>query len=206
MTDFPRSSEEDGGRKLVTRAAVLACILLVAAWFAFPWFLGSNDQLAKPSTASDVHTPATNLGNAAPTQSEAASTAAKPNPAGGETAKQIPASKEAAKQTPEGEEHASNAHASATKEISGPININDAQRATLRSIFASGSPPRVERPNFEVMIGASVAEQTPLADLPPEVPKVLNGFSGDKYVIAGDELVIVDQHSRRVAAFIGDIK
>lgn len=206
MTDFPRSSEEDGGRKLVTRAAVLACILLVAAWFAFPWFLGSNDQLAKPSTASDVHTPATNLGNAAPTQSEAASTAAKPNPAGGETAKQIPASKEAAKQTPEGEEHASNTHASATKEISGPININDAQRATLRSIFASGSPPRVERPNFEVMIGASVAEQTPLADLPPEVPKVLNGFSGDKYVIAGDELVIVDQHSRRVAAFIGDIK
>lgn len=206
MTDFPRSSEEDGGRKLVTRAAVLACILLVAAWFAFPWFLGSNDQLAKPSTASDVHTPATNVGNAAPTQSEAASTAAKPNPAGGETAKQIPASKEAAKQTPEGEEHASNAHASATKEISAPININDAQRATLRSIFASGSPPRVERPNFEVMIGASVAEQTPLADLPPEVPKVLNGFSGDKYVIAGDELVIVDQHSRRVAAFIGDIK
>ena len=56
------------------------------------------------------------------------------------------------------------------------------------------------------MIGASVAEQTPLADLPPEVPKVLNGFSGDKYVIAGDELVIVDQHSLRVAAFIGGVK
>ena len=76
----------------------------------------------------------------------------------------------------------------------------------LRSIFASGNPPRVERPNFELMIGASVAEQTPLADLPPEVPKVLNGFSGDKYVIAGDEFVIVDQHSRRVAAFIGGVK
>jgi hypothetical protein len=78
MTDFPRTSEEDGARKLVTRAAIVACILLVAAWFAFPWFLGGKDQLAKPSTASDVHTPATNVGNAAPTQSEAASTAAKP--------------------------------------------------------------------------------------------------------------------------------
>jgi hypothetical protein len=76
----------------------------------------------------------------------------------------------------------------------------------LRSIFASGNPPRVERPNFELMIGASVAEQTPLADLPPEVPKALNGFSGDKYVIAGDELVIVDQRSRRVAAIIGGVK
>ena len=64
----------------------------------------------------------------------------------------------------------------------------------------------MERPNFELMIGAAVAKQTPLADLPPEVPKVLSGFSGDKYVIAGDELVIVDQHSRRVAAVIGGIK
>jgi hypothetical protein len=170
MTDFPRDYEEEGARKLVDRAAIVGCILVVAAWFTSPWFLGSNDHLAKPSTASAVYTPAT-VGNAAPTQSEAASTAAKPNPAGGETAKQIPASKEAAKQNPEGEQHASNAHASATKEISGPININDAQRATLRSIFASGSPPRVERPNFEVMIGASVAEQTPLADLPPECRK-----------------------------------
>ncbi len=206
MTDFPRSSEEDGGRKLVTRAAIVACILLVAAWFAFPWFLGGKDQLAKPPAASDVHTPATNVGNAAPTQSEAASTAAKQNPGGGEAAKQIPAGKEAAKQNPEGEEHASGGRASATKATSEPINITDAQRATLRSIFASGNPPRVEPPNFELMIGASVAEQTPLADLPPEVPKVLNGFSGDKYVIAGDELVIVDQHSRRVAAFIGGVK
>ena len=52
---------------------------------------------------------------------------------------------------------------------------------------------------------AQTAEQKP-AGLPPEVPKVLNGFSGDKYVIAGDELVIVDQHSLRVAAFIGGVK
>ena len=118
----------------------------------------------------------------------------------------IPAARKSAKQNPAGEEHASGRPASATKETSEPINITDAQRATLRSIFASGNPPRVERPNFELMIGASVAEQTPLADLPPEVPKVLNGFSGDKYVIAGDELVIVDQHSRRVAAFIGGVK
>jgi hypothetical protein len=210
MTAFPPSSEEEErARKLVTRAAVGGCVLVVAAWFAFPWFVGGNDQSAKPSTASpDVHAPATNAGNTAPTQTEAAkpNTAAKPNPAGGETAKQIPAGKEAAKQNPEGEEHASGGRASASKGTSAPINITDAQRATLRSIFASGSPPRVERPNFEVMIGASVAEQTPLADLPPEVPKVLNGFSGDKYVIAGDELVIVDQHSRRVAAFIGDVK
>ena len=185
MTDFPRDSEEEGARKLVDRAAIVGCILVVAAWFAFPWFLGSKDHLVKSSTASAVHTPAT-VGNAVPARSEATSGVAKQNPAD--------------------DEHATIGRVSATKETSEPINITDAQRATLRSIFASGNPPRVERPNFEVMIGASVAEQTPLADLPPEAPKVLNGFSGDQFVIAGDELVIVNQRSRRVAAIIGGVK
>jgi hypothetical protein len=196
MTDFPRDSEEEGGaRKLVDRAAIVGCILVVAAWFTSPWFLGSKDHLVKSSTASAVHTPAT-VGNAVPARSEATSGIARQNPAG----------KEAAKQNPADDEHASVGRASATKETSEPINITDAQRATLRSIFASGNPPRVERPSFEVMIGASVAEQTPLADLPPEAPKVLNGFSGDQFVIAGDELVIVNQRSRRVAAIIGGVK
>jgi len=195
MTDFPRDYEEEGARKLVDRAAIVGCILVVAAWFTSPWFLGSNDHLAKPSTASAVYTPAT-VGNAVPARSEATSGVAKQNPAG----------KEAAKQNPADDEHASVGRASATKETSEPINITDAQRATLRSIFASGNPPRVERPSFELMIGATVAEQTPLADLPPEAPKVLNGFSGDQFVIAGDELVIVNQRSRRVAAIIGGVK
>jgi hypothetical protein len=219
MIDFPQS--EEGTRKVLNRAAVVAVILVVAAWFAFSWFQGSKEHLATPSTGSDA--PAT--GNAVPAQSQSTSIAAKQNPGGGEAAKQNPVAPEvakqnagaeqAAKQNPAGgepakqnhgsEEHASGGHASAIK-TSEPINISDAQRATLRAIFASGHPPTVERPNFELMIGASVAEQTPLADLPPEVPKVLNGFSGDKYVIAGDELVIVDQHSRRVAAFIAGVK
>jgi hypothetical protein len=220
MIDFPQS--EEGAHKLLNRAAVGAVILLVAAWFAFSWSEGSKEHLATPSTGSDVQTPAT--GNAIPAQSQSTSSAAKQNPggreaaeqnpvapevvkqnAGGEeVAKQNPADAEAAKQNPRIEEHAFGPP-SATK-TSKPININDAQRATLRAIFATGHPPTVERPNFELMIGASVAEQTPLADLPPEVPKALNGFSGDKYVIAGDQLVIVDQHSRRVAAIIGGVK
>ncbi|WP_041359435.1 DUF1236 domain-containing protein [Nitrobacter hamburgensis] len=193
MIDFPHS--EEGSRKLLNRAAVVALILLVGAWFAFSWFQRSKELLATPSTGSDVHTPATNAGNAIPAQSQSTSIAAKQNPGGGETAKQNPGI----------EERASGGHASAIK-TSEPINIDDAQRATLRAIFASGHPPTVARPNFELMIGASVAEQTPLADLPPEVPKALKGFSGDKYVIAGDELVIVDQRSRRVAAIIGGVK
>ncbi|MBU6463948.1 MAG: hypothetical protein KGK01_01235 [Bradyrhizobium sp.] len=207
MTDFSRSPEETDIRKFVTGAALVACILVVAAWFAFPWFLGSEDHLAKPSPAgSEAHTPASNVANAVPPQSETTGSAAKQNPAGDEAAKQNSAGEQVAKQSPAVEEHASGGATSATEETSEPINISDTQRTTLRSIFSTGNPPRVERPNFELMIGTAVAKQTPLADLPPAVPKVLNGFSGDKYVIAGDELVIVDQHSRRVAAIIGNVK
>jgi hypothetical protein len=109
------------------------------------------------------------------------------------------------KHDPEGQEDATPSR-SAVKPISEPINLTQAQRATLRSIFAPFSPPRVHQPNFELMIGTGVAKQTPLADLPPEVPKVLSGFSGDQYVIAGEDLVIVDRHSHRVAAIIGNVK
>jgi hypothetical protein len=211
MIDFPQS--EEGTRKFLNGAAVVAVILLVAVWFAFSWSEGSKEHLATPSTGSDVQAPAT--GNAVPAQSQSTSVADKQNPGGGEAAEQNPVApevlkqnaggEEVAKQNPRIEEHASGGPPSAIK-TSKPINIDDAQRAMLRAIFATGHPPTVERPNFELMIGASVAEQTPLADLPPEVPKALNGFSGDKYVIAGDELVIVDQHSRRVAAIIGGVK
>ncbi|MBK3663820.1 DUF1236 domain-containing protein [Bradyrhizobium diazoefficiens] len=64
----------------------------------------------------------------------------------------------------------------------------------------------MDRPNFEMMIGTSVPRQTEVADLPPEVAKVLNGFWGDQYLIAGNDLVIVDQHSRRAAGIIADVR
>jgi hypothetical protein len=163
MIDFPHS--EEGSRKLMNRAAVVALILLVGAWFAFSWFQRSKELLATPSTGSDVHTPATNADNAVPAQSQSTSIAAKQNPGGGEAAKQNPVApemvkqnaggEEVAKQNPAGgetakqnsriEEHASGGHPSAIK-TSKPINIDDAQRATLRAIFATGHPPTVERP------------------------------------------------------------
>jgi hypothetical protein len=110
------------------------------------------------------------------------------------------------RQGPGGQEDAAGGGASFIKAASESIKLTEAQHATLRSIFASANPPKVDQPNFELMIGAGVAKQTPLADLPPEVPQVLNGFSGHQYVIAGDDLVIVDQHSRHVAAIIRNVK
>ena len=63
----------------------------------------------------------------------------------------------------------------------------------------------MDRPNFEMMIGTSIPRQTTVADLPPDATQVLNGFWGDQYLMAGNNLVIVDQHSRRVAAIIANV-
>ncbi|KRQ15826.1 DUF1236 domain-containing protein [Bradyrhizobium manausense] len=64
----------------------------------------------------------------------------------------------------------------------------------------------MDRPNFEMMVGISVPQQTETADLPAEATQVLNGFWGDQYLLAGKDLIIVDQHSRRVAAIIANVR
>jgi len=76
----------------------------------------------------------------------------------------------------------------------------------LLAIFADAKAPKVDRPNFEMMIGTAVPRQTELADLPPEATEVLNGYWGSQYLIAGKDLVVVDQHSRRVAAIIAGVQ
>jgi hypothetical protein len=86
------------------------------------------------------------------------------------------------------------------------VSHSDQQREQLRSIISTARGPAMDHPNFELMIGTSVPRQTELADLPPEVAQVLNGFWGDQYLTAGSDLVIVDQHSRRVAAIIAGVR
>ena len=76
----------------------------------------------------------------------------------------------------------------------------------MLAVFADAKGPKVDRPNFEMMIGTAVPRQTELADLPPEATEVLNGYWGSQYLIAGKDLVVVDQHSRRVAAIIAGVQ
>jgi hypothetical protein len=87
MIDFPHG--EEGFRKLLNSAAVVALILLIGAWFA--WHQGSKEHLATSSTNSDV--PATSVGKAIPEQSQSSGIAtgvAKPNSGGAEAAKPNP--------------------------------------------------------------------------------------------------------------------
>jgi hypothetical protein len=165
-------------------AAVLFVGLLI--WFAVPRMFGATDYLSRPSTGADKSAPATTVGTGVPTQREAISGAAKQDPAGNEDS--------------------TGGRARKIMQTTQAVSLSDEQRERLRSIISTAHGPTMDRPNFEMMIGTSVPRQTALADLPPDVTQVLNGFWGDQYLVAGNNLVIVDQHSRRVAAIIAGVR
>jgi hypothetical protein len=188
VKDLSRSTERDGTRKVMMTGAVFAAVLFVGfiIWFAVPQMFGATDYLGRPSTGAHTGAPGTTVGTGVPTQREAIS--------------------KTAKQDPAGTEDSTGARARDVKQTTEAANLSDQQRDQLRSIISSAKAPTMDRPNFEMMIGTSVPRQTQVADLPPEITQVLNGFWGDQYLIAGNDLVIVDQHSRRVAGIIADVR
>jgi hypothetical protein len=188
VKDLSRKAEKDGTRTVMMTGSALAAILFVGfvVWFAVPQMFGATDYLGRPSTGADKGAPATTVGTGVPTQRDAIS--------------------KTAKQDPAGKEDTTGARARDVKQTTEAANLSDKQRDQLRSIISSAKAPTMDRPNFEMMIGTSVPRQTQVADLPPEVTQVLNGFWGDQYLVAGNDLVIVDQHSRRVAGIIAGVR
>jgi hypothetical protein len=156
------------------------------AWFAIPHLVGTTDYLGRPSTGADRNTAATTVGTGVPTQREAESAVAKNDSAG--------------------MEDATGGRARNIKQSSQPVSLNQEQRERLKIIFSNTKGPKVDKPNFEMMIGTAVPRQTEVADLPAEATEVLNGYSGSQYLIAGKDLVVVDQRSRRVAAIIAGVQ
>jgi hypothetical protein len=186
--ELSRRSEREGTGKLVIGGSAFAAVLFVGllGWFAVPTLFDTTDYLGRPSTGADKRTAATTVGTGLPTQREAESAVGKNDPAGNED------------QT--------GGRARNIKESSRPVSLSGQQRDKLRTIFSSSEDRvKVEKADFEMMVGTSVPRQAQLADLPPEATQVLNGYWGDQYLIAGKDLVVVDQHSRRVAAIISGV-
>ncbi|MEW6151654.1 MAG: DUF1236 domain-containing protein [Pseudomonadota bacterium] len=186
--DLSRDQEREGTRKLMMWGSAVAAILFVGSglWLAAPQMFGMTDYVGRPTTGADSSAPATTVGTGVPTQRDAISTAAKEDPAVNEDS--------------------SGGRARQIKQSSQPANLSEQQRQQLQSVLSTAQGPAVDRPNFEMMVGTSVPRQTETADLPAEVTQILNGFWGDQYLIAGKSLVIVDHHSRRVAAIIADVR
>jgi len=188
VKDLPRDEERRGTRRIMRAGAAAAGALFVVllGWFAISHFLGTADYLSRAPSGADHNTPSTTVGTGFPTQREAESAVAKNDPAG--------------------LEDRTGGRARNIKQSSQPVSLGQEKREKLLAIFADAKAPKVDRPNFEMMIGTAVPHQTELADLPPEATEVLNGYWGSQYLIAGKDLIVVDQHSRRVAAIIAGVQ
>jgi hypothetical protein len=187
VKNLSRRDELAGTRKLMIGGALFAGVLFLAtlAWLAVPDLIGTSDYVGRPTTGADSKTVATGVGTGVPTQREAQSSVAKNDPAGNEDA--------------------TGGRARSIKQSSEPVSLSQDQRDRLRTIFSSASAPKMDKPNFELMIGTAVPRQATLADLPAEATQVLNGYFGGQYMMAGHDLVVVDQHTRRVAAIISGV-
>lgn len=188
VKDLSREDARAGTRRLMLGSSVLAAAMFIGlfAWFAMPELFSKTDYLGRPPTGADKGTAATTVGTGVPTQREAESAVAKSDPAGAEDG--------------------TGGRARSIKQSSQPVSLTQDKRDKLRTIFSAATGPKVDRANFEMMIGTSVPRQAELADLPPEAIQVLEGYAGSQYLIAGKSLVVVDQNSRRVAAIIADVQ
>jgi Protein of unknown function (DUF1236) len=160
-------------------AAVLA--LAVLAW---PFL--TNNKLGTPSGGADPSmSPDTTVSRGAPAQRAAESTLGKNEPAG--------------------LEDSSGGRARDVKESSHPLQLDTQQLQRIKDIVSQEQAPRLQKAEFEMMIGTAIPRQVQLADIPPDVTQVLNGYWGDQYVLVQDKMVVVDQHSRRVVAIVPSV-
>lgn len=179
MEERDRTGQTSRGR-LIVPIVLLAAVLAIGG---LSWTLWSDNQLGVPAGGARVSKDAdTTVGRTAPSQTAAESGVGKNDPAG--------------------LEDDTGGRARAIKQSSRPLQLNSQQINDVSRIIAQQKPPRIDQAPFEMMIGAAVPQQVAVADIPPEITQVMNGYWGNSYVMVKDQLVIVDQHSRRVVAIV----
>jgi hypothetical protein len=173
-----------GTRRLFAGAAAVAIVLLIGitVWpFLTQNPIGTPKGGANPATTSD-----TTGSRGAPAQHAAESTVGKSNPAG--------------------QADTSGGRAGAIKQSSQALHLNPQQTQKIKDVIArQKDAPKVDKAPFEMMIGSAVPGQVQLKDIPPEITQVMNGYWGDQYLLVQNEMVIVDQHSRRVVAIVPSV-
>ncbi|MDA9426037.1 hypothetical protein XH97_28540 [Bradyrhizobium sp. CCBAU 53380] len=170
-----------GSGRLFAGAAGVAIVLAIGVTI---WPFLTEDQLgtppggANPATRSD-----TTASRGAPAQNAAQSTVGRTDPAG--------------------LEDSAGGRARAIKQSSHALTLDPRQRSQIRNVIADHQDaPKIEKAPFEMMIGAAVPEQVATKDIPVDLTKIMNGYWGDQYLLVQNDLVIVDQHSRRVVAIV----
>jgi hypothetical protein len=179
MVQTVESDRREQSRFVVWGVSVAGIVLV--AGLVTAGYLGISRHLDPNKDATIT----TGIGTGKPAQQDAESTLAKSDPAG--------------------LEDSTGGRARNMKMTSRDLQLSDQQRQRLRGLMTAASNPRLDTAGFELMVGTAIPDKTPVSDLPPEVTEIMNGFWGDQYLLVQDKMVVVDQHTRRVAAIVSGV-
>jgi hypothetical protein len=83
----------------------------------------------------------------------------------------------------------------------GELRIGEQQLNDIRNSAAKAKLVRSD-PAFTISVGAAVPKQADTRELPVEIARLLNTTSPLEYVLARDQLIIIDQLTRRIIAIL----
>ena len=91
---------------------------------------------------------------------------------------------------------------SASTHANASVNINDQQRARISTSVARLKVQPLNNVNFSLSVGTSVPRNVRLQRLPAAAVKVIPQYRGYNFVLARDEIVIVEPSSYKIVAVL----
>jgi hypothetical protein len=84
------------------------------------------------------------------------------------------------------------------------VQVSQTQRVHIRDSFRQHRDHfhRVERVGFPIFVGASVPSDYAFYDVPEDVVEYVPEYQGYKYIVVGDELLIIDPDTWEIVAII----
>jgi hypothetical protein len=86
--------------------------------------------------------------------------------------------------------------------VNASVNINDQQRARISKSVARLKVQPLNNLNFSLSVGTSVPRNVRLQRLPAAAVKVIPQYRGYNFVLARDEIVIVEPSSYKIVAVL----
>jgi hypothetical protein len=179
MPEYPkqmsRRDERRGTRRLLL-GTVIAVIITCGAFFAWPY-------LTEPSLSTDETGPRSQ-------QKEGVSVAGKTT--------QPPSN---------AQDNQTNAATIGRNDriiatAKGDVDLKPEQARALKDYFSQHPDQRQQQADFSISIGAAVPRQEDLRDWPKQLADALPDYRNDQYVLVGNQVVVVEQQTRRIVAII----
>jgi Protein of unknown function (DUF1236) len=84
----------------------------------------------------------------------------------------------------------------------GSVTLSPDQRTRLHQTIIGGNVRRIDNADFSLSVGTHVPDTVAIYEVPEAIVDIVPEYRGDRYIVVGDELVIVDPDTLDVVAVI----